>query len=283
MILVSLLKAWGKMTVSAQNTADKQTDKTGGTVGKAVTVLDLVAAHGEPVRFMDLLADSPFPKATLFRLLQTLVDQNMLAYDPDRQTYGIGLKLVRLAHSAWKHASLAPIARPHVDKLSTELGMTVHLAQLEGSQVLYIDKRNALKDVPMYSAAGKVGPGYCTGVGKAMMAFLPEAKRERAIGNQSYFAHTRHTLVSPNELRAELEDIRQAGYSFDREEHEPGIICIGVPILASTGRVIGGMSITQTTTESSLEQLAVYAPRLKQAAADIASEAESWGFPEQNI
>jgi IclR family transcriptional regulator, KDG regulon repressor len=129
-----------------------------GTVGKALDVLDQVAAYGRPVRFSEMLAASPFPKPTLYRFLQTLTNQRMLAYDPDRQTYSPGVRLVRLAHAAWEQSTLAPIARPHIDALSAAVGETVHLAQLDHAQVLYIDKRNANKPVQMFSQAGKVGP-----------------------------------------------------------------------------------------------------------------------------
>jgi DNA-binding IclR family transcriptional regulator len=67
----------------------------------------------------------------------------MLSFDPERQTYAPGLRLVRLAHAAWQASSLAPIARPYLDELSRATGETVHLAQLDGGQVLYVDKRNA--------------------------------------------------------------------------------------------------------------------------------------------
>jgi len=131
----------------------------GGTVGKAMAVLDQVAAIGRPVRFGTLLEQSVFPKATLYRLLQTLTRQSLLSFDPERQTYALGLRLVRLAHAAWHQSSLAPIARPWLDRLSAELGETVHLAQLDAGQVLYVDKRNAARPVEMFSDAGKVGPG----------------------------------------------------------------------------------------------------------------------------
>jgi DNA-binding IclR family transcriptional regulator len=126
-----------------------------GTVAKALTVLDAVAEHGRPVRFTELLEDSPFPKATLYRFVQTLTAQGMLSYDPERQTYAPGLRLVRLAHAAWQASSLAPIARPYLDDLSRATGETVHLAQLDGGQVLYVDKRNAADPVEMYSQAGQ--------------------------------------------------------------------------------------------------------------------------------
>lgn len=250
-----------------------------GTVGKALHVLDRVAAFDRPVRFTELLSDSPYPKATLYRLMQTLVEQNMLTYDVDRQTYAVGLRLVRLAHSAWQHASLAPIARPYIEALRDDVGLTVHLAQLDGYQVLYIDKCSVDVGVRMYSATGKVGPGYCTGIGKAMLAFLPEDAQARAVANQTYVAHTPTTVTSIEELMADLKTIAKTGVSFDREEHEPGIICLGVPILSSERRVVGGVSVTTTTNKQTLKDLENLAPRVQQAAQEIARAFEAWTFP----
>jgi DNA-binding IclR family transcriptional regulator len=252
-----------------------------GTVGKALDVLDMVAAAGHPVRFSELLTVSAYPKATLYRLIQTLTHQGMLAYDADRQTYALGVRLVRLAHAAWATSSLAPIARPYLDELAEETGETIHLAQMDNGQVLYVDKRNAAKPVEMFAQAGKVGPAYCTGVGKAMLAYLSAEALERAIQRQSFHRFTTQTLDTESKLKAELEAIRLRGHAFDREEHEPGIICCAVPILTRTGRVIGALSVTSTTARTSIAELEAGSDQIKETAARIAAEAESWRFPEQ--
>ena len=83
-----------------------------GTVGKALGVLELVAAQDGPVRFTELQRLSPLPKATLYRLMQTLVAEGMLAQVPESGAYVLGMRLVRLAHGAWRQASLGPVARP---------------------------------------------------------------------------------------------------------------------------------------------------------------------------
>ena len=166
-----------------------------------------------------------------------------------------------------------------MDALSTRIGLTVHLAQLDNGQVLYVDKRNAAQPVDMYSQAGKVGPAYCTGVGKAMMAFLPELEQKRTLAQQSYHAFTANTLASPKALKEELDNIAASGHAYDREEHEPGIICIAVPIRSAQGRVLGGMSITGSTQNTSFEKLDTLVPDLKQTAGAIAADAESWRFP----
>lgn len=251
-----------------------------GTVGKALEVLDQVAAFGRPVRFSEILAQSDFPKPTLYRFVQTLTNQQMLAYDPERQTYSPGLRLVRLAHAAWDQSTLAPVARPHVDALSRAVGETVHLAQLDNAQVLYIDKRNVGQPVEMYSQAGKVGPAYCTGVGKVMLAYLDDKTAEACIAQQSFHIFTQHTLKDAAALRAELGSIRENGYGFDREEHEPGIICIAMPILTDAGRVLGALSVTSTTGRTNLAGLEGFVPVLRDTAAKIARDAANWSFPD---
>ncbi len=251
-----------------------------GTIGKACDVLEQVAAFGRPVRFAELLEKSSFPKASLYRFLQTLTNQNMLHYDPDRQAYSPGLRLVRLAHSAWTQSSLAPIARPFLDALSRETGETVHLAQLDSSQVLYVDKRNAAQPIEMYSQAGKVGPAYCTGVGKAMMAFLDDDALSKAVSQQSYHRFTDNTLTTEAALRADLDMIRQRGYAIDDEEHEPGIICVACPVLTTGGRMLGAISITGTTARMTFSQLETWIPRIRRVADQIGAEAQAWRFPE---
>lgn len=250
-----------------------------GTVGKAMSVLDLVASKGRPVRLVEVQDEAEYPKATLYRLLQSLVKEGLLTFSPERQTYALGLRLVRLAHSAWSQSSLGPVARPVIEALAAKVGETVHLAQLDQGQVLYVDKRNALRPIEMFSQAGKVGPAYCTGVGKAMLAFLGEAELEAALKRQAFYQHTRSTLMGTEALRAELAAIRAAGVAYDREEHEAGIICIAVPILTRAGRVIGGLSVTSSVQRHSLEALEVFREPLIEAAAMIAQDAEAWLFP----
>lgn len=250
-----------------------------GTVGKALDVLDMVASAGRPLRFTEMLGTSPYPKATLYRFLQVLTHQGMLAHDAATGSYSLGVRLVRLAHAAWAQSSLAPLARVHVDALSARLGETIHLAQLDQGQVLYVDKRNAARPVEMFSQAGKVGPAYCTGVGKAMLAHLPPDALADALMRQSFHRFTPHTLATPEALQAELLAIRARGFAFDREEHEPGIICVAVPVLARTGRVIGALSVTSTLAHTTLDGLAGLAPEIQATATLIAAEAENWRFP----
>ncbi|MHA3914840.1 IclR family transcriptional regulator [Halovulum sp. GXIMD14793] len=255
------------------------TTPSSGTVRKALNVLEHVTDFERPVRFNEILDASPYPRGTLYRMLQTLRTEGLLSYDDYHQTYSLGFRLVRLAHTAWAQFSLAPVARPFIDALSASIGETIHIAQLEAGQVLYVDKRNAERPIEMFSQAGKVGPAYCTGVGKAMLAFLPERDLNRALDQQAYHGFTPSTLTSRTALSDGLDEVRARGFALDREEHEPGIICVAVPILTSTRSVIGAISVTSTTSKTTLAELETFVPEMQDAASKIAATAEHWRFP----
>ncbi|WP_421723668.1 IclR family transcriptional regulator [Bauldia sp.] len=243
------------------------------TVSKALQVLEAVASEGRAVRFVDLLKSQPFPKSTLHRLLRTLVSQGMLEHNPEHHTYRPGLRLIRLAHYAWRQSNLPEAAGDALDALASEIAETIHLAVLDHAQVLYVDKRHSEYPMSLYASVGKVAPAYCTGIGKAMLAYLPEKALEDALDRQAFHRYTGSTVPDAEALRVELAEIRRAGYSLDREEYEPGVICIAVPILSDRRRLHGGLSITGNTRLTNLEKLTAHAPRLSQAADEIAAQA----------
>ena len=252
-----------------------------GTVGKALEVLDLVASFDRPVRFSELLVQTDYPKASLYRFLQTLTNQGMLSYDAQTQAYAPGLRLVRLAHSAWRQSSLAPIARPFVDDLAAHVGEAVHLAQLDNGHVLFVDKRKTTDVFETLAQTGKVAPAYCTGVGKAILAFMTPERRDRAILQQSFMAYTPATHQNADTLRNELDQIAGDGFAFDREEHERGIISIAAPILPPSGIVVGAVSIATSTSRHGLDDLNAFRDALTTTTQKIASAIDTWQFPSQ--
>ncbi|MGB1235838.1 MAG: IclR family transcriptional regulator [Planktomarina sp.] len=253
--------------------------KSDGTVGKALLVLGLVADFNRPVRFSEILTQSPFPKPTLYRFVQTLTNQGMLQFDVDRQTYTVGARLLRLAHSAWQNSTLAPVARTFLDDLAGQVNAAVHLAQMDNGHVLFVDKRTVTDQFETLASAGRVAPGYCTGVGKAILAFSDTASLDQAMQQQTFVAKTANTLTTEAALRDELEKIIENGVAFDREEHERGIISIAAPIITPRDKVIGAVSIASSTALHSLDDLNDFKPALLQAVEQIGAEAEIWQVP----
>jgi IclR family KDG regulon transcriptional repressor len=253
-----------------------------GTVGKAMEILDSVAAVGRPVKFSELLAQSPHPKATLYRILQTLTHQGLLAHNEETGAYSLGLRLMTLAHSAWKQATLATVARPFLAAFAAKTSGPVHLAQLESGQVLFVDRIKMNARLEFLAEPGLIAPAFCTAVGKAILAHLSPERQERALCQQHFETRTPVTITSLQALRAELATIKAAGVAFDREEYQLHAIAIAAPIMNDSGRVIGAISITTSTDHHTLDDLRVFQPDLVATAKQIGDAASAWQFPAVN-
>ena len=246
-----------------------QADANGtGTLGKAIDVLEAVASSPHPLRFTDLLKLVDQPRGTLHRQISNLIEEDLLAVRPDH-SYELGLKLLKLASRAWSGNQFRAIAEPHLLRLHAETGETVHLGVPKGVEVIYLDKVESRQVVRMHSQIGNASPIYCTGVGKAAMAVMPEAQREALIARLSFKRHTDSTIAGVEALRAEIEEIRRTGVAYDREEHEPGIHCVAAPIHSRDGEFVAGLSVTAPAYRIKMDQLASWAPLVRAAAAAI--------------
>ncbi len=229
----------GKETAGPVRSAGPAT----GTLGKAMAVLEIVAAADEPMRFTDILRRSDQPRGTLHRQLSNLIEEGLLAVNRDH-SYSLGIRLLKFASKAWAGNEFRTIAEPHLRRLHEQTGETVHLGVLRGLDVIYLDKVESRKAVRMYSQIGNASPVYCTGVGKAALSCLPQAELDRLLPRIVFHRYTEHTLTSIEALSAELAEIRRTGTAFDREEHEAGIRCVAAPIHSADRTFLAGISVT---------------------------------------
>ena len=156
----------------------------------------------------------------------------------------LGSGLIGLGLRAREQNPLHRIAHPLLVKLAAQTFETMHLAVLRGHEVCYYDKVEGGRNVRMGSLIGSLAPVYCTGVGKAILAFLPRSRQNEILAGLRLERFTRTTLTAPKMIREELKKIVQRGYAVDNCEHEPGVFCIASPILNIHGCAIAGISIS---------------------------------------
>jgi DNA-binding IclR family transcriptional regulator len=236
-----------------------------GTLGKAIDVLEAVAASPTQLRFTDLLGLVDQPRGTLHRQISNLIEEGLLSVRGDH-SYELGIKLLKLASHAWSGNQFRTIAEPHLNRLHEATGETVHLGVLQGVEVIYLDKVESRQAVRMHSQIGNASPVYCTGVGKAALSALPDAELDIRIAAITFRRHTENTLADRTAFRAEIDEIRSAGIAFDRQEHEPGIHCVAAPIHSRDRDFAAGVSVTAPSYRIGLAQLAEWAPLVKEAA-----------------
>jgi DNA-binding IclR family transcriptional regulator len=251
--------------------AGGDSDALTGTLGKAVSLLELVTMAEKPLRFTDILLLSGQPRGTLHRQLVHLLAEGLLEQNGD-QTYGPGARLLKFAARAWSRNDLRSIAARHLQALHELTGESVHLGMLRDSEIIYLDKVEGRQAVRMYSQIGKASPVYCTGVGKAALSALPLEELRQLLGRLDLRAFTPHTIVDRHALLNEIETIRRNGYGFDLEEHEVGIHCVAAPILTPGRPFMAALSVTGPAYRVSIEALNAWSGAVRTAADAIAAD-----------
>lgn len=180
-------------------------------------------------------------RSTAHRILSTLSRAGYLRHEP-RKGYFLGPKLIRLGFKAYGQLHLPALARPHLEALRDATKETVHLAVLEGREVVYIDKVPGKRELVLASQIGSRFPAQSTALGKAILAFLPEERwREAFIPGLN---RTPRTLGDYERFREELRTTRVRGYALDLEENEPGVRCVAAPILNVQGEPVAAVSVS---------------------------------------
>ncbi|MBE6379958.1 MAG: IclR family transcriptional regulator [Lentisphaerae bacterium] len=209
---------------------------------KLFEIIELVAQSPSGMSGKAISEASNIPLSTTFRMLKFMTDNDYLL--SDKGVYTLGLGFVRLGNVAGTQNLLIKAARPLLAELSLQTSETVHLAKLHGDRIVYIDKVEGSRLIRMGSLIGKTSPLHCTGVGKAIFAFLDDLQREKLLAELEYTPFTPNTITGDLRMRQELDSIRQQGYSVDNCEHEDWVYCVAVPIFNREHQVIAGISIS---------------------------------------
>ena len=211
---------------------------------KALDVLELLAAAQEYLTAQRISEEIGQPKSTVHRILNTLAARGYIRKDEKVHSYGIGLKLLQIKELAKNDLNLTQIAHPIIRSLAKATGATAHLSRLSHDSINYIDYWVPPTGTAIRFRLGEHVPLYCTSLGKALLAWLPDEKIEEIIDVLEFEAYSPYTITDPIIFRQELEMVRQQGFAEDRQESTVGIHCIGAPIRDSSDEVISAISIT---------------------------------------
>jgi len=194
-------------------------------------------------------------KSTVHRVLNTLVHLGYVEQDRHTEKYKLGYKWLAVSSRLLSNLDIRKVAYPYLQELADHTGEVIHLVVLDGHEVVYIEKVEGTQTIRMHSQIGKRVPVHCTGVGKAILAYLPPATLKKVLSGCEWLAHTPHTLTTEDELLEHLKKVRELGYAFDLEENELGISCAAAPIWDYTGKVAASISVSGPTTRMQKERL----------------------------
>lgn len=183
------------------------------------------------------------PKSTVHRLLTTLAEERLIERNPRTVRYRLGLKMWELGALAAGHLTLREAAAPYLDDVRNRTRETVQVAVLDGTEVVYVERRESPQTLRLFGRVGHRNHAHCTSTGKVLLAHLPPEELERRLAAMELVAHTRYTITDPDKLRAELATVRQRGYAVNINESEMGIASVGAPIFDRSGTVVAAASI----------------------------------------
>lgn len=214
-------------------------------VGRAAAIVAAFDEDRPVLGVSDLARRTGLPKTTVHRIAKELCDVRVL--DPAEQSVGyrLGTWLFELGQLVPTHRSLSEAAQPIMEDLREATHERIHLAVLDGVDVVYV-KILGGSGGPVTSRSGGRLPAHATGVGKVLLAYSPAAAL-RARVEAGLPRLTPRTIAAPGTLAQELQEIRRVGMGMDREESHRGISCVAAPVFGSDRKIRAGLSITGPT------------------------------------
>lgn len=215
-------------------------------VEKALKVLELLADKQE-LSVTKVAEHLDFNRTGSHRFLATLRELGYVEKDGDSR-YHLTFKILELGMKFADRFEIKSVARPHMQELVSIYNETVNLACWDGRIVVQLDKVESREILRLDLAIGMQAPAHCTGLGKAILAFLPPDERENFLRREKLAAYTPNTITTRKGLLAELEKTRERGFAIDDEELAIGLRCVASPIFDYQGFPTYAMSIAGPAT-----------------------------------
>lgn len=236
---------------------------------KGLQVVETLAKRPDLSGVTDLAQHLSLTKSNTHRLLQTLVASGYARNVQQSGRYELTLKVWELGAAIVDRLDLKTVATEYMERLCRVSGETVHLSVLEGSEVIYIAKVDSPHPVRAYSRVGGRAPAYCVATGKALLAYAATTLIDMTALELKPF--TALTIATPDELRADLERVRHAGYAFNRGEWRDGVCGVAAPIRDAAGEVCAALGLSGPAERFKPRSLKRLAPSVVDVAQQISS------------
>lgn len=221
---------------------------------KGLRILRLFDPEHKTLSLKEISEAMNISPSSAFRFTNTLVQLNYLDKDAKKKTLSLAKKAYLLGLSIVNSFSLLDVVKPFIDDVNKRYNISVDSCVLEDRALLQLYFRGA-KDAPVYKAL-IINPAiHCTGLGKAILAYLPEVELAEIMKNMPLVRRTKNSITDKQELLSDLERIRRRGYATNNEEYINGLITIATPFFdLKTNRPVGAVSFDFLTSQISLKQ-----------------------------
>ena len=214
------------MAVTPEDARPPETVKSGL---RTLLILEMLAMNQAPMGFAQLRDQLGVPKSSLHGLLTTLVAAKWVTFDRATGRYSVGPRALRVGVTYLERDAIVLAASPLVAHLRNQLDETVHLARLDGPDVVYLVSQESTHHLRSVSRIGRSVPAHATALGQVLLAQrTPEQVRQ--LLPETLVPLTAGTIVDVEVLLEHLAEIRERGFAVERGQNTPGLGCVAVPV-----------------------------------------------------
>ncbi|NHA66949.1 IclR family transcriptional regulator [Phycicoccus flavus] len=247
-------------------TNDRDGGSTVQSVDRAVTILELLALHGE-AGITQLARELDVHKSTASRLVSALERRRLVEQVEERGRYRLGVGVLKLAGATNARLDLAKEARPVVRRLAAETGETVNLAVLSGGAALYVDQVAGSSSLSTYNWVGQHIPIHATSNGKVLVSEMAGHELRRTLGELK--AYTPSTITDRAVLDEQLEEVRERGWAIAVDELDVGLTAVAAAVRDAHRDVVASVSVSGPTFRFGPERVDQIVPLLLAATEEI--------------
>lgn len=238
---------------------------------RAFTLLELLCKSPGGMAIHQISEVTGLHKSTVHRLLGAMMEWGYVRKSGEA-VYRAGMRICELSDYVQENLNLVELAREPMERLSRRTGETVHLVERDGDEVVYIYKVDSIHGaIRMVSRIGMRRPMYCTGMGKAILAYQKDSQVLDYWRGVEHERYTPHTIVRQEVFLRELADIRRQGYALDNEENELGVRCVAAAVQEWNGGASHALSISAPISRMTDERIQALVPELLATRDEIAA------------
>nr|WP_289036961.1 IclR family transcriptional regulator [uncultured Allobacillus sp.] len=212
---------------------------------KALQLLKLFDEKQTEWTLKEIAETAKLPKATAYRLLSSLEQEDFLARDPEPNgKYRLGLRLLELGNLVADQLDIRKIAKPYMEELGEEINEAVHLVIQNDFHATYIEKVESNRAIRLYTQVGKSSPLYIGSGPKLLLAFMNEAEQDRIFMQEPLRSIKNDEPIDQEKLQQELALIKKQGFSISYGEQDEDTVGISYPIYNHHGKVISALTVS---------------------------------------
>lgn len=240
-------------------------------IEKAFSVIDLFHPENSKLSTTEIANKLDLPPGTIYPILYTLKEKGYLKKDGNKK-YELGLKFLEKSNTILESLDLRSTATPYLRKLAGSLEGNAHLALLHNRMVLYLEREEGSPGVTIKEIIGHRVPAYCTALGKVLLTQLGQEELKSYLENVKLKKRAPNTITDPEELRTELDKVREQGFSIDNEEFHDNLLAIAAPVKNYKNEILAAISVSFPKTRFPDSETGEQVERIKKAASRISKK-----------